>query len=50
MTPQTLTVISGIVLLLVFALVGWYVRNRRSVRDRKSRDADQNGGAGSGTP
>lgn len=45
MTPQTLTVISGIVLLLVFALVGWYVRNRRSVRERKSRDANQNGGS-----
>lgn len=28
MTPQTLTVISGIVLLLVFALVGWRVRRR----------------------
>jgi hypothetical protein len=28
-TAQTMTVISGVVLLLVFALVGWAVRRRR---------------------
>ena len=29
MTPRTLTVISGVVLLIVFLLAGWRVRHRR---------------------
>ena len=34
MTAQTLTVISGIVLLLVFLLVGWSLRRRDSSHKR----------------
>jgi len=40
-TPETLTLISGGVLLLVFALVGWSVRRRGTARDRKSNGADE---------
>jgi hypothetical protein len=40
-TPETLTLISGGVLLLVFALVGWSVRRRGAVRDRKSSGPDE---------
>lgn len=40
MTPQTLTLISGVVLLLVFVAVGWSVRRRRTGRERTSRDRD----------
>lgn len=36
MDPQTLTVISGIVLLLVFALVGWRARRRRDAGEATS--------------
>ncbi len=34
MTAQTLTVISGIVLLLVFVLVGWTLRRRDGSHER----------------
>lgn len=40
MTPQTLTVISGIVLLLVFVLVGWRARRRRAAADTGSSDRE----------
>ena len=36
MTPETMTVISGVVLLLVFALVGWVVRRRGSGGDKRA--------------
>jgi len=38
MTPETLTLISGVVLLLVLALAGWRVHRRPSVHDG---DADE---------
>lgn len=41
MTPGTLTLISGVLLLLVFALVGWSVRRRGAARDTKSGDTDE---------
>lgn len=37
MNPQTVTIISGILLLVLFALVGWYTRRRRASGGR-SRD------------
>lgn len=39
MDPATLTLISGVVLLLVFALVGWRARGRRTDRDGGTKDA-----------
>lgn len=36
MSAQLLTLISGVVLLLVFALVAWYQRRRRE-KDRPDR-------------
>lgn len=39
MDPATLTLISGVVLLLVFALVGWRARRRRTDRDGSTKDA-----------
>lgn len=41
MTPETVTLISGVVLLLVFALVGWSVRRRGTMRDTESRDTEE---------
>jgi len=41
MNPQTLTLISGVVLLLVFALVGWRARRRHAAEDAKISDRDQ---------
>lgn len=32
MDPQAVTIASGIILLIVFALVGWYVRRHLSSR------------------
>lgn len=37
MTAQTLTVISGVVLLLVFVLVGWNLRRPRDSNEGKDR-------------
>jgi heme/copper-type cytochrome/quinol oxidase subunit 2 len=36
MNAQTLTIISGVVLLVVFALVGWNLRRYRSRDDESS--------------
>jgi len=36
MTEQALTLISGVVLLLVFVLVGWYQRRRSESREPKA--------------
>ncbi len=41
MTPDTLTLISGVVLLLVFALVGLRVHGLPTFRDAKRRDRDE---------
>ena len=35
MSAQTVTIASGIILLLVFALVGWNLRYRRSRRGKE---------------
>ena len=35
MTAQALTLVSGVVLLLVFVLVGWYQRQREEPRKRE---------------
>jgi hypothetical protein len=36
-----LTVVSGVLLLLVFFVVGWSVRRRATLRDRRSGDTDE---------
>lgn len=41
MNPQTVTIISGILLLVVFALVGWYVRRRRAAGGRSGDSAPE---------
>lgn len=44
MTPETVTLISGVLLLLVFAVVGWRVRRRDIPRGAHRRDhADRDG-------
>jgi len=39
MDAQTVTIVSGVVLLLVFALVGWNLRRHRS-RDEDARSKE----------
>ena len=41
MTAQTLTALSGVVLLLVFGLVGWNLRRRRGPRARKPHSSHE---------
>ena len=40
MTAQTLTLLSGVLLLLVFATAGWWVRRRDPVRPTGQEAAD----------
>ena len=49
MSAQTITIVSGIVLLLVFALVGWNLRQRRCVHGLRAamRNASLRRNAGS---
>jgi lipopolysaccharide biosynthesis regulator YciM len=42
MDAQTLTIVSGIVLLIVFALVGWNIRRRSARRMPKGQRRNKN--------
>lgn len=42
MEAQTLTIVSGIVLLIVFALVGWNIRRRSARRRLKGQRRNKN--------
>jgi len=42
MSGQTITIISGVVLLVVFALVGWNLRRKRAHDEQRSNKGEGN--------
>jgi len=42
MSAQFTTILSGVILLIVFALAGWYLRRNRNHRERRPRSEKRN--------